>query len=488
MAGLIKFTPGTDFSIDGNRCRFQHAVSGSHALVVLAETGEQQRVRTADLKAWKAPANDQAIRHLETLSMTELEQARRRLEIIRPLLNLRKGKMKALAQRAKETNVSVSTLRRWLAAYEPTCVLAALAPHRKGRVMPTKLDKRVEKIIAQCVEKYFNTPQKVSQKKLIEEVQLRCRKRGLDVPHANTIRARLKSITSFERTKRREGLKPARDKYGEIRGPFPGGQFPLQHVEIDHTRLDIILVDDEDREATERVWLTLAIDVFSRMVTGLYLSLDHPSALSVGLCMAHSMLPKETYLAELGVDGDWPVWGKPVGFHTDNGKEFHSEAIKSACEDYDISLEWRPVKTPHFGGHIERFLGTLSKEIHALPGTTFSNPRQRGEYNSEKAAAFSMRELERLIVDFIVNVYHVRLHKMIGMPPLAMWNKGISGDATTAGKGPIDKIADEKRLHISFLPSKRRTVQRDGISLDGIKYYSPVLRHWINEKKGGEEY
>jgi hypothetical protein len=39
---------------------------------------------------------------------------------------------------------------------------------------------------------------------------------------------------------------------------------------------------------------------------------------------------------------------------------------------------------PHYGGIVERIIDTAMQMIHDdLPGTTFSNPSQRGEYASE---------------------------------------------------------------------------------------------------------
>src|SRR5215469_17496310 len=46
---------------------------------------------------------------------------------------------------------------------------------------------------------------------------------------------------------------------------------PLEVVQIDHTEIDIIVVDELTRTPLPgRPWLTLAIDVFSRVVTGLH--------------------------------------------------------------------------------------------------------------------------------------------------------------------------------------------------------------------------
>ena len=68
-------------------------------------------------------------------------------------------------------------------------------------------------------------------------------------------------------------------------------------------------MDDKTRQAIGRPWLTVAIDVYSRMICGYYLSLDSPSEISVAMCIAHCVLPKEEWLSAKGVDGEWKVWG-----------------------------------------------------------------------------------------------------------------------------------------------------------------------------------
>jgi len=54
-------------------------------------------------------------------------------------------------------------------------------------------------------------------------------------------------------------------------------------VQIDHTLVDVVVVDELERLPLRRPWLTLAIDVASRMVNGFYVSLERPSILSVAL-------------------------------------------------------------------------------------------------------------------------------------------------------------------------------------------------------------
>ncbi len=59
----------------------------------------------------------------------------------------------------------------------------------------------------------------------------------------------------------------------------------MEWLQMDHTLVDLILVDPVDRAPIGRPWITLAIDVFSRCVAGFHLSLEAPSATSVGLCL-----------------------------------------------------------------------------------------------------------------------------------------------------------------------------------------------------------
>lgn len=47
-------------------------------------------------------------------------------------------------------------------------------------------------------------------------------------------------------------------------GSPPAVVAPLEQVQIDHTVIDLIVVDEHDRQPVGRPYLTVAIDVFSR--------------------------------------------------------------------------------------------------------------------------------------------------------------------------------------------------------------------------------
>jgi putative transposase len=278
---------------------------------------------------------------------------------------------------------------------------------------------------------------------------------------------------------KRRGRKEADDKFAARPGRFPGADYPGAYWQIDHTPLDIVIVDDVYRRHIGRPWLTVAIDVYSRCVAGFYLSLDEPSEVTVGMCLVHAILPKDSWLGVIGVQSRWPMWGMPAAVHADNAKEFRGGMITRAAQAYHFRVEWRKVKTPNWGGHIERLMGTFNREVHLLPGTTFSNTQERGSYAPHTEAVLTLSELERYLTEYICNVYHQRVHSGIDRPPIKRYELGVLGDGITPGTGLPPPVADAKRLRLDFMPMIERSIQSYGLRIDGVSYYDPVLDPWI---------
>ncbi len=216
------------------------------------------------------------------------------------------------------------------------------------------------------------------------------------------------------------------------------------------------------------------------MIVGYYLSLNAPSATSVAMCITNSVLPKDELLLKFDINTNWDVWGFPDTIHADNGADFRSDAVKKACQVNGINLEFRPIGKSNFGGHIERAIGTLMKEVHSIPGTTFSNTKERATYDSDGNACMTFSELEKWIVTFITKIYHKRTHGMIGMSPEKKWEEGIFGSAMQEGVGYPPKPSDSLSITIDFLPMFLRTIQKNGVNIDGLNYYDSILRTQIN--------
>jgi putative transposase len=355
-------------------------------------------------------------------------------------------------------------------------LLASLAPQPSpGGRGKTRLPRLTERIIAEAIRDEYLTRQKKRAEAVVRAVRERARAAGIAPPAPNTVRARVRAVRADLAARRREGSRSsARRRLEPATGTTPVTEQPMALLQIDHTPVDLVLVDEASHQPIGRPWLTVAIDVMSRCVAGFLVSFDPPSATSVGLCLAHAALPKAAYLARLGIHGlDWPVDGRPGCLYVDNGAEFHSAALSRGCEQHGIVLDYRPVATPHFGGIVERLIGTLMTMVHELPGTTFSNPAERGDYNSDVTACLTLAELERWLALAIAGRYHHKVHDGIEEPPLARWRRGV------AELGPPPAVADPSVFLIDFLPVLRRRVTREGIRVDHITYYSDALRPWI---------
>jgi putative transposase len=289
------------------------------------------------------------------------------------------------------------------------------------------------------------------------------------------LQKRVRAMNPAELSAAREGAKVARQRHRPVPGSYRIER-AYEVVQIDHTLVDVIVVDRTHREPLQRPWLTLAIDVASRMVAGVYLTLEPPSALSVSLAIQHVVQPKNDWLDGLGIDADWTAAGLPETIHVDNAKEFRSKAIKRGAEEHGISLQYRPVGAPHYGGHIERLVGTMMGAVHLLPGSTFSNIKDRGDYDSVSKSAMTLDELEHWLALEITR-YHAERHGTLGIPPLAAWH-----EAHARRKLPLRIPHDPEGFRIDFLPSEQRMVRRDGIHLFGLRYWDDILSLWAGQQ------
>jgi putative transposase len=234
---------------------------------------------------------------------------------------------------------------------------------------------------------------------------------------------------------------------------------PLEVVQIDHTVADVFIIDPTSRQCIGRPTMTVAIDVATRSVLGMCLSLEAPSALLVALCLEHAVLPKDDWLASIGVQSNWPMHGQMRSLHCDNGREFHSAGFRRGCDLNGIDTIYRPPATPRFGGHVERLIGTLMRHVHLLPGSSYSDFLGRRPSRAESRAALTLADLRGFLVEDLAR-YHARTHRGLGTSPRAAWERAwSSGKSTGVPRVPADPL----RFRCDFLPVRRRIVNRRAI-------------------------
>jgi len=164
----------------------------------------------------------------------------------------------------------------------------------------------------------------------------------------------------------------------------------------------------------------------------------------------------------------------------DNGSDFRSKDLRNFARAYNINLHFRPMGGPQYGAHVERFLGTLNNRLHNLPGTTFSNVKEKEDYQSDERATYTIDELEARVVTELVR-YHDDLHNGIKSTPLSLWKKSLD-ERSILQTNNLHLPSDMERFKLDILPSEKRTVQRQGIQLFNMNFNSEELSRWILSK------
>lgn len=475
----LRLIPGELVDHDGKFYRIGEVLDFQSLIAIDPETGRAKHFNIRELSAVKTDIPT-TVKDIAVISDDEWKVAQFRLDAIRPLIDNPYSGRKDVEARALELGIHFTTLYGWLRLYRNAESIDVLIPGKRGaKLGETRVNSQIEAILSAVIEEFYLTTQRVPPSSVIDEVKNRCRKLKIDPPHPNTVRNRINSISERDKLRKRGYGELAKNKFLPVPGEFPNADYPLAVVQIDHTPVDLILVDDVYRKPIGRPWLTLAMDVHSRMVVGYYLSFDAPSVTSVAMTVSHAILPKEDWLILHNVEANWPVWGVMNTIFVDNGADFRSEDFRKACIAHGIRLEFRPPGTPRYGGHIERLLGNFMRITHEIPGTTFSSIKDKDGYDPERHAAMTISAFERWLVILITKYYHMRPHSKLGMPPIKKWEIGIFGGYDTQGCGLPAIPGNRHKLMLDFLPSLPRTVQTYGVEMDKLFYYADVLRPWI---------
>ena len=410
---------------------------------------------------------------LRTASDADWAEAHRREKIIRPLALMTRVPGDVAAKAMVQLELGRARFHKLLQLYRASPAAASLLPRPRGREKgEQRLSAAAEHLIARGIAEFYLTLEKPSVQALRRWLRHEGTKIGVKVPSTKAIQARLARLAPQIVTARRQGAKSAADKWEPTRGVLEA-DYALELVQSDHTLVDVIVVDDLYRKPIGRPWLTLMIDVASRTVPGFHLHMLAPSAVSVGMCMRHAVLPKRDWLAERSMKAPWDSQGLMDRLHLDNAREHRSDALKRGCRAHSIAVEYRPVRRPHFGGHIERLIGTMMGAVHLLPGTTFSNVAERGDYDAEGEACMTLSELEVWLAAQIIGPYHAERHRGIGIPPALAWAEGVERRPEL-----VRLPADDAAFLFDFLPCELRAVTPHGIELFRTHYWDDALSCW----------
>src|SRR5690606_20726618 len=193
---------------------------------------------------------------------------------------------------------------------------------------------------------------------------------------------------------------------------------------------------------------------------------ERPSVLSVGLCLAQMMCPKDAWLAARHLDHNWPMFGRPQVLVTDSAKEFKGRAFLRGCEEYGIRIRYRDRSRVHEGGVVERLLGKLNSVLACYPGSTGRSVADRDQYPAQKCARLSFAELECCVALAIID-HNLHQNLRTLKVPAREWQK-------YARTMPLSRDEPAQVL-LTFLPGAERRLTQQGVSMFALDYYD----HWL---------
>ena len=125
---------------------------------------------------------------LAQVSDEDWGKARRRFEILQPLLNFPIPPKQMVLEQAARAGVHRTTIYRWLRSYRAEGELSSLLDSKSGPPGgDKKLAPEVEAIVEAAIQNKYLTRDRLSAEQICREVLRKCHEAGLQPPHPNTV-------------------------------------------------------------------------------------------------------------------------------------------------------------------------------------------------------------------------------------------------------------------------------------------------------------
>ncbi len=255
----------------------------------------------------------------------------------------------------------------------------------------------------------------------------------------------------------------------------PGAVF-----QIDSTIGDIYLVSKLDpRKIIGRPVIYEVIDVFSRMVVGLYIGIENASYLTAADALANAMTDKVSFCKLYGVNITSKQWASchiPDAIIADNA-ELKGKQIENFIEAFSVRTENTSAYRGDCKGIVERHFRTIQATFKRhLGGTIDKDFRQRGAEDYRLGAALTLDDLTTAFIHCIL--FHNNAHEIskydkdfkmmaedVPAIPVELWNWGI------ANRSGALRSQSEKVIKAYLLPRASARVTRKGVLFQGCYYH-----------------
>jgi transposase InsO family protein len=372
--------------------------------------------------------------------------------------------------------VPARTLRHWRQLYRDGQRLygngfIALLPRVSGRGNRSRrLQEAALEIVQATIRDKFLSAESPTRKSAWGHCLLRLAASGLPAISRKAFSREIKRLaTACEQAYSRAGRKEAYQVsawYWRLDETTPRhGQRPWEVAHIDHTQLDLQLLDPRFRRTTRKVWATALIDGNSRLVLAVVLSFDRPRS-EACMRVLRECLRRFHRVPETVV--------------VDHGKEFRSTCFVQLLAYLEISVRYRPPGSPRHGAVIERLFRRWNDDfIHNVTGNNQALQRPRSmaaSHDPRQVALWTLDDFEPVFKKYLHEIYAKELvHEALGVTPQQAYDVGMH-DGGLRPHCLIEVSADMELMFLPLIKNKAAKVHPGGrIQVGSIDYHCSDL-------------
>ena len=260
--------------------------------------------------------------------------------------------------------------------------------------------------------------------------------------------------------------------------------------QMDSTVGDIYLVSRFRRSwIVGRPVIYVIIDVFSRMVVGLHISLKGPSWEEASSAIANAIFDKVSYCSKYKIDirnEEWPAQGIMSSLFGDRG-ELAGTMIELAANSLNFRIENASPYRADWKGIVERYFRTINEKVKPfMPGSVQPDFAKRGGKDYRLDAKLDIYQFTRLIIKCIrkYNNYHYMPYYPLSKEmvaddvdpiPCELWKWGSQEFGKTSTR-------DEDYIKLSLMPRATAEVTEHGIRFKRKLLYScdrAIRENWF---------
>ncbi|CAO3402370.1 Mu transposase C-terminal domain-containing protein [Azospirillum palustre] len=269
---------------------------------------------------------------------------------------------------------------------------------------------------------------------------------------------------------------------------------PGSRYQIDATIADIYLVSRlNPSRIVGRPVLYVVIDVFSRMIVGIYVGFEGPSWVGAMMAITNAASDKVAYCRQFGIDiteADWPCRHLPDALLGDRG-EMLGAAVETLINNFHVRVENTAPYRADWKGIVEQRFRLLPAVFKSYtPGFVEPDFRERGAHDYRLDGRLNVDDFTAIIIACVL--YYNNDHRLNGYPrdaqmiaddvnpiPVELWEWGI------ARRSGLLRSYPEELVRLSVLPSDEATVTAQGIHFYGCYYTcrEAVTSHWFEKAR-----